>query len=195
MFFFLSLWSFFRRPLDRSVNGAYVQVQIHQRYFWNREWGSFPKNCTEADVVSKTNIPVSSSVICYINCTSSNYPAGGVSTLMTTTDCDQNALIKSWSGERYDVLNLAVTTSITIGFASSAWFVPNLFLAAGTAWSVMNRLNLAPRPDGFINSSPVTNTLPVLFKPVGQLLVHVIQVVYQRCLLFSTLFHFGCLLL
>lgn len=39
---------------------------------------------------------------------------------MTSTDCDDNSLIESWSGERYDTLVLPLTTSITIGFNSSA---------------------------------------------------------------------------
>ncbi|CAF1264102.1 unnamed protein product [Rotaria sordida] len=94
---------------------------------------------------------------------------------MTSTDCDTNLLVRSWSGERYDTLTLPLTTSITIGYTSSAWFGPNLYPAAGGTWAVMNRINLAVRPDGYINSSPVTNTLPVLFKPVGQQLTHIVQ--------------------
>jgi hypothetical protein len=95
---------------------------------------------------------------------------------MTSTDCDVNPLIKSWSGELYTILNLPLTTSITIGYYSAAWFGPLLYPAAGQYWMVANRMNLALRPDGYINSSPVTTTLPVLFKPVAQSLVHVIQV-------------------
>ena len=101
---------------------------------------------------------------------------------MITTDCDQNALIQSWSGERYIKLTLPLTTSITIHFTSSAWFGNNLYPAANKGWAVVNRLNLARRPDVFINISPVTNTLPVLFKPVGQQLVHIVQV-YHRSFL------------
>lgn len=149
---------------------------MHQRYFWNRQWTGYTTRCTEANVVAKTLIPVNNFVLCYVNCSSSTYPSGGVSTIMITTDCDQNALIKSWAGELYTTLTLPLTTSITIGYSSSAWFGPNLFPASGKSWAVINRINLAPRPDGYINTSPVTNTLPVLFKPVGQQLVHVVQV-------------------
>lgn len=142
-------------------------------------WGSFSIRCTEANVVAKTQIPVSSYVYCYANCTSSTFPSSGVSlsTIMTTTDCDPNPLVRSWAGERYAIYTLPLTTSITIGFYSNAWFVTNLYLASGQYWTLASRVNLAVRPDGYINSSPVTNTLPVLFKPVGQQLVHVVQVI------------------
>ena len=165
--------------MDNRPNGLTVDIQIHQRYFWNREWPPFIPQCTEADVIAKNPIPVYDDVLCYANCTSSTFPSIGVglSTIMTTTDCDPNPLIRSWAGEQYNTYTLPRTTSITIGFYSNAWFKPNLYLAAGQDWTLASRMNLATRPDGYINSSPVTNTLPVLFKPVGQQLVHVIQVI------------------
>ena len=167
---------FSRRLLDKRPSGSTVDVQLHQRYFWNRQWGGYSTRCTEAEVIAKTPIPVNNAIYCYVNCSSSTFPATGVSTVMISTDCDENPLIKSWSGELYTILNLPLTTSITIGYYSAAWFGPLLYPAAGQYWMVANRMNLAPRPDGYINSSPVTTTLPVLFKPVGQSLVHVIQV-------------------
>lgn len=165
--------------MDNQPNGSSVQIQIYQRYFWDRIWSSFSIRCTEANVVAKTQIPVSSYVYCYANCTSSTFPSAGVglSTIMTTTDCDPNPLVRSWAGERYAIYTLPLTTSITIGFYSNAWFITNLYLASGLYWTLASRINLARRPDGYINSSPVTNTLPVLFKPVGQQLVHVVQVI------------------
>jgi hypothetical protein len=93
---------------------------------------------------------------------------------MTSTDCDANVLIQSWAGERYDTLQLPLTTSITIGFVSSAWF-GSLYIGSGGTWSVVNRLNLGLRPDGYINTSPVTTTLPVVFVPVNTQTVHVVQ--------------------
>lgn len=163
--------------MDPRSNGSTIQIQMHQRYFWNRQWAGYSTRCTETEVINKASIPVNNYVYCYVNCSSSTFPGGGVSTVMTSTDCDVNPLIKSWSGERYDILTLPKTTSITVGYWSNAWFGPNLYPAAGYDWTLANRMNLSPRPDGLINSSPVTNTLPVLFKPVGQPLVHVIQVI------------------
>jgi hypothetical protein len=162
-----------RRPLNNTPSGGYAQILIHQRYFWNRQWTSFPSpNCTEANVAAQTPIPVNSLMICLRNCTSSNYSS--LSTVMTSTDCDSNSLIESWSGERYDTLTLPLTTSITIGFNSSAWF-SLLYIGSNGDWSLVNRLNLGLRPDGYINTSPVTTTLPVIFVPVNTSTVHVVQ--------------------
>ncbi|CAF3340862.1 unnamed protein product [Rotaria sp. Silwood1] len=161
------------RPLNSTPSGSYAQILIHQRYFWNRQWGSFtPPYCSESTVAAQTLIPVSSSMTCLQNCSSSNYSP--LSTVMTSTDCDSNSLIQSWAGERYDTVSLPLTTSITIGFVSSAWF-NSLYIGGGGGWSIVNRLNLAVRPDGYINTSPVTNTLPVVFVPVNTQTVHVVQ--------------------
>ena len=93
---------------------------------------------------------------------------------MTSTDCDANSLIQSWAGERYDTVVLPLTTSITIGYVLSAWF-GQLFIGSNLGWAIVSRLNLGLRPDGYINTSPVTNTLPVIFVPVNTQTVHVVQ--------------------
>ncbi|CAF1657166.1 unnamed protein product, partial [Adineta ricciae] len=91
------------RPLNSTPSGSSTSILMHQRYFWNRQWGGFtPPYCTEANVAAETSIPVTSSMTCLVNCSSSSYPSGGLSTVMTTTDCDANPIIESWAGERYD---------------------------------------------------------------------------------------------
>ncbi|CAF4199332.1 unnamed protein product [Rotaria sordida] len=161
------------RPLNNVPSGSYAQILIHQRYFWNRRWSSFSTPyCDESDVAAQTSIPVNSLMTCLQNCSSSNYAS--LSTVMTSTDCDSNSIIESWAGERYDNVSLRLTTSITIGFVSSAWF-SSLYIGGNGSWSIVNRLNLAVRPDGYINTSPVTNTLPVVFVPVNTQTVHVVQ--------------------
>ncbi|CAF3370210.1 unnamed protein product [Rotaria socialis] len=161
------------RPLNNTPSGSYASILIHQRYFWYRNWAGFnPPYCNEATVAAQTLIPVASTMTCLRNCSSSTYTP--LSTRMTSTDCDSNTLIQSWAGERYDTLSLPLTTSITIGFPSNAW-LSALYIGGDGPWSIVNRLNLAPRPDGFINTSPVTNTLPVVFVPVNTPTVHIVQ--------------------
>ncbi len=165
----------FRRPLNNTPSGTSAAILIHQRYFWNREWAGFnPPYCTEATVAAQTPIPVGDYMTCLQNCTSSNFPGIGLSTDMTSTDCDSNALIQSWAGEEYNTLTLPLTTSITMGYMLNAWF-STLYIGGGGDWSVVCRMNLALRPDGYINTSPVTNTLPVVFVPVNTQTVHVVQ--------------------
>ncbi|CAM4758674.1 unnamed protein product [Rotaria magnacalcarata] len=161
------------RPLNNTPSGSHASILIHQRYFWNRQWVGFSTPyCDESIVTSQAAIPVGSTMTCLQNCSSSTYTP--LSTVMTSTDCDANTLIQSWAGERYDTLSLPLTTSITIGFPSNAWFT-SLYIGGGLSWSIVNRLNLAVRPDGYINTSPVTNTLPVVFVPVNTQTVHVVQ--------------------
>ncbi|UJR38695.1 hypothetical protein I4U23_031361 [Adineta vaga] len=161
------------RPLNSTPSGSTADILIHQRYFWNRQWSGFSSPyCTEANVAAQTSIPVSSTLSCLVNCSSSSY--SGLSTIMTTTDCDANTIIESWAGERYDTLTLPLTTSITIGFQSSAW-MSALYYGGGQSWSIVNRLNLGLRPDGYINTSPVTNTLPVVFYAINTPVVHIVQ--------------------
>ncbi|CAF1532080.1 unnamed protein product [Adineta ricciae] len=161
------------RPLNATPSGSSANILIHQRYFWSRRWGGFsPPYCTEADVAAQSLIPVYSTMSCLANCSSSTF--SGLSTVMITTDCQPNLIIDSWAGEHYDNVILPLTTSITMGFQSSAW-MSTLYKGYNGAWSIVNRLNLGLRPDGYINTSPVTNTLPVVFYPINTPVVHVVQ--------------------
>ncbi|UJR34805.1 hypothetical protein I4U23_027586 [Adineta vaga] len=164
------------RPLNATPSGSTAEILIYQKYFWNRQWGTFPApDCTEPDVTAKRPIPVNAYMVCLQNCSSSTYPTIGLSTIMTTTDCQTSSIINSWAGERYERLTLPLTTSITMGYTSNQW-MQNLYgCTGGRQWSIVNRLNLALRPDGFINSSPVTNSLPVILYPINTPIVHVVQ--------------------
>ena len=163
----------FRRPLNSTPSGSSADILIHQRYFFDRKATYFggPPYCTEADVTAQTTIPVSGTMSCMANCSSSTY--SGLSIAVQTTDCNTLPIISSWGGERYDLVTLPLTTSIAMGFAGSAWLTA--LYGGGTGWSVVNRLNLGLRPDGFINSSPVTTTLPVIFYPIATRITHTIQ--------------------
>ncbi|CAF1249577.1 unnamed protein product [Adineta ricciae] len=168
------------RPLNPkpAPSDTTAVILIHQRYFWNRTWGSFtPRTfvCTEANVAAKTNISVGAAYLqCLNNCPSSNYTNNTVSVTTKTTDCQNNSMIESVAGEKYDQVTLLLNTSITIGYQSNAWMA-QLYKGGGGDWSIVNRLNLVLRPDGYINSSPVTNTLPVIFYQIKTPIVHIVQ--------------------
>ncbi|CAF3887084.1 unnamed protein product [Adineta steineri] len=163
------------RPLNSTVTGNFTTILLHQRYFWYRLWGSFSAPlCRELDVANGRNITVpGANLICLANCgTSPGFPA--ISANMITSDCDNSTIIQSWGGELYTPLTLPLTTDITIGFNSSAW-LNQLFKGNGSGWSIVNRLNLAVRPDGYINSSPVTTTLPCILYQRNVSITHVVQ--------------------
>lgn len=101
---------------------------------------------------------------------------GWPSTILTDVYCtDYDTSVDYSSGERYDNITLTLGTSRSIGFYSSAWLALANSLGQGY-WSVMNLLYAYVRPDGFINTSPVTTTLPVIYKTVNVQHVHVIPV-------------------
>ncbi|CAF1575567.1 unnamed protein product, partial [Adineta steineri] len=163
------------RPLNNTVQGTTTQILLHQRYFWYRLWSSFPAPlCREADVASQRPIVVAgAALICLANCATSPTFPPSISANMITSDCDNSTIIESWGGELYTNLTLHLTTDITIGYNSSAW-LSALFKGSG-GWSIVNRLNLVPRPDGFINSSPVTTTLPCILYPRNVPILHIVQ--------------------
>jgi hypothetical protein len=106
----------------------------------------------------------------YGNCT------GWPTAITTNVYCtDYDVTVDYSSGERYDTVTLTFGTSQSIGFYNSAWLALAYGLGSGS-WSVMNLLNPYIRPDGVINTSPVTTTLPVIYKTVNTWQVHVIQV-------------------
>jgi len=101
---------------------------------------------------------------------------GWPTTIITDVYCtDYDATVDYSSGERYYTITLTLGTSRSVGFYDSAWLA--LAYASGQgSWSVMNLFNAYIRPDGVINTSPVTTTLPVIYKTVDTWQVHVIQV-------------------
>lgn len=111
------------------------------------------------------------SLSCYYG-TCSGWPT----TITTDVYCtDFDTSIDFSSGERYDQVTLTLGTSRSVGFYSNAWFGLAYGLGNGW-WSVMNMLNPYVRPDGVINTSPVTTTLPVIYKTANVQQVHVIPV-------------------
>jgi hypothetical protein len=77
------------------------------------------------------------------------------------------------SGEIYDTLTLPLGATFTIGFTRNAWLV--LAIGGNGPWQVTSKIDLTIRPDGIINTSPVTSTLPVFYRTINVQHVHVIQ--------------------
>ena len=102
--------------------------------------------------------------------------SGWPTTIPTNVYCtDFDVTINYSSGERYDQITLTLGTSRSVGFYDGAWLALANGLGQGS-WSVMNLLYAYVRPDGVINTSPVTTTLPVIYKTVNVTQVHVVQV-------------------
>jgi hypothetical protein len=75
-------------------------------------------------------------------------------------------------GEKYTTYTLTLGQKFIIAYTDTAWL--NLALKGGGTWMVTGQINLAVRPDGIINTSPVTSTLPVIYRQVNVQHIHVI---------------------
>jgi hypothetical protein len=76
-------------------------------------------------------------------------------------------------GERYDTFTLPLSATFIIGFQNNAWL--QLAIGGNGAWQVTNNIDLTVRADGIINTSPVTSTLPVIYRTINVQHVHIVQ--------------------
>ena len=157
-----------RQPMNNTPSATTVSIQVRQRYSWRRSF--LGCMCTNLTILSQSMIGDSSSVPCYTG------TCIGWTSLSTQTACtDFSANLDVSSGEKVDLRTVNVSTSFSIGFYSSAWFT-TLVVGSNSAWNVITRINTIVRPDGYINSSPVPTTLPIIYKAVGVTHVHVVQI-------------------
>lgn len=129
----------------------------------------------------------------FVQCQSltSSCPGTGFTTISQPTYCtDFSMTTQTSSGALNKKLILPLITNITVGYTGASW--PSQIRMANGAqannWRLITRINLRPRPDGFINSSPskiliyyivnfilchltVTAALPVIRVVEGQLAV------------------------
>ncbi|CAF2851074.1 unnamed protein product [Rotaria sp. Silwood2] len=154
------------RPLNNTPSGSKAQIQIRQRYSWRRGAAM----CTDTTIATRVLIGDNTAVSC-VSGTCSSW-----SSLTTSTYCtDYSTLLDVSSGEKYVTKNITLGISFSIAFVSSAWFA-NLVVGANSGWNVVNRINTLVRPDGYINSSPIATTLPVIYKAINRQHVHVVQI-------------------
>ena len=151
--------------MNNTPSGTTVQVQIRQRYSWRR--GVAP--CTPAIIIAQGLIGDSASC----SCRSGTCPTWTApNTQVPCTDFSVNLDVSS--GEKLDLRTFNRNTAFSIGFVSVAWFA-NLVVGANGAWNLVTRINTFLRPDGYINSSPIATTLPIIYKAIGVPHVHVVQ--------------------
>ena len=99
---------------------------------------------------------------------------GAFSYNITDVYCtDYSGSTDSSSGERYDTFTLPLGGTFIIGFRNGNWLP--LAMGGGGYWQLTGKIQLTVRPDGIINTSPVTSTLPVIYQTINVQHVHVIQ--------------------
>ena len=125
--------------------------------------------CTAATIASQTIIGSGTgSLACYVG------SCGSFSSISSDVPCtDFSAGTDFSSGERYDIRTLTIGQSYIVGFFGGAWYA--LAIGGGGNWQATGKINLAVRPDGKINTSPVTSTLPIIYREINVQHVHVVQ--------------------
>jgi hypothetical protein len=142
---------------------------VHQRYSWRRDFWSI--ECTDATIVSQGLIGTGTGILaCFTGGSCGSFAT--VSADVHCTDFSASALDYS-SGEQYDTFTLPLGGTFVVGFFSGAWLA--LAIGGGGNWQVTSKIQLTVRPDGYINTSPVTSTLPVIYRTINVQHVHVIQ--------------------
>lgn len=156
-----------RRALNTTPSGSTAQILIHQRYSWRRSY--FSPTCSNSMITSQGYIGTGTGTLpCYVG------SCGSFTTLSTDVTCtDFSATTDYSSGERYDTLTLPLGSTFIVGFYNGNWLA--LAIGGNSYWQVTGKVQLTVRPDGVINTSPVTSTLPVLYRTVNVQHVHVVQ--------------------
>ena len=156
-----------RRAENTTPSAGKVSVLVHQRYAWRRSF--FTPVCTNATIVALGVIASGGTLQCYAGGSCGSFPS--VSANVYCTDFSANTDYSL--GERYDRYNLSLNTQYIIAFQGGAWLA--LQIGGNGNWQVTGKIDLTVRPDGIINTSPVTSTLPVIYRTINVQHVHIVQ--------------------
>ena len=155
--------------MNTTPSGSPVSVLIRQRYSWRRSFFA-PTLCTNATIAAQALIASGTgSMTCVVG------SCGPFTSIVTDIPCtDFSVTADLSSGERYDTRTLILGQSYTFTYFSSNW--PVFAIGGGGNYLLTGKINLAVRPDGLINTSPLTSTLPIINKQIGIQHTHVIQI-------------------
>lgn len=159
-----------RRAWNTTPSGSTAQVLVHQRYAWRRNYVSFVPMCTDSLISTKGLIGTGTgNLLCNAGGSCPSFTTVTSDVICTDYSVNMNFAL----GERYDLLTLPLGASFTIGFYGVNWLP--LAIQGNGPWQVTGRIDLTVRPDGILNTSPVTSTLPVIYRTINVQHVHVIQ--------------------
>jgi hypothetical protein len=154
--------------LNTTPSGSTAKILVHQRYAWRRDF--WPTTmCNNLMISSQGLIGTGTGqLICYTGGSCSSFLP-----IVSDVYCTDYSVSMDFSlGERYDIFTLPLSATFIIGFNSSAWLT--LAIKGGNTWQTTNKIQLTVRPDGYINTSPVTSTLPVIYRTINVQHVHVV---------------------
>ncbi|CAF4660911.1 unnamed protein product, partial [Rotaria sp. Silwood2] len=157
------------RAWNTNPSGATASILIHQRFSWRRDYWGTSSVCTNQTIAQQGLVGSGTgSLTCVAggNCAS-------LSSINADVKCtDYSALANCASGERYDNRTLAINRTYIVTFTSSAWML--LAIGGNSYWYVSGKIDLTVRSDGILNTSPVTTTLPIIYRQINVQHVHII---------------------
>ena len=153
--------------MNTTPSGLTAQVLVHQRYAWRRS--AFSPVCAASTVSGGGLIGSGTGSLTCFTGTCANF-----SSVTADVYCTDYSASTDYSlGERYTTYTLLLNRTFVIGYTSSAWLA--LAIKGGGTWTVTGKIDLTVRPDRILNTSPVTSTLPVIYRTINVQHVHVIQ--------------------
>ncbi|CAF0882617.1 unnamed protein product [Adineta ricciae] len=155
------------RPYNATPSGSTVPVIIRERWSWRRS--AYPPVCSPA-TISAQNPMIGAGTL---NCESTSCP--GYTAMSISAYCtDYSVPLDVASGEYYATYTIPLNVAFSIGFTGGNWFAA-LAVGSNGYWSVIGRVSTILRPDGFLNTSPVAVSLPIIYKQINIQQVHVVQ--------------------
>ena len=125
--------------------------------------------CTVATITAQTLIGSGTGTL---TCAAGG--CGGYSIISTDTPCTDFSVSTDFSsGERYDNRVLNIGQTYILSYWNNAWF--SVAIGGGSDWQMTSKIDLSFRPDGKLNTSPITTTLPIIYKQVNVQHVHVVH--------------------
>ncbi|UJR18699.1 hypothetical protein I4U23_005606 [Adineta vaga] len=156
-------------PYNTTPSGSSVPVIVRERWSWRRS--AYSPACSDATIAAQTpKIGDASTLACVSGTCGAHWT--GMTVLTSCTDFDVDLDVAS--GEYYQIFTIPLNISFSIAFASSAWF-SNMIVGGGGSWAIVSRIRTIIRSDGYLNTSPVPFSVPIIYKEVGIQHVHVVQ--------------------
>ncbi|CAF1477730.1 unnamed protein product [Adineta ricciae] len=164
------------RPENVSQTTGTVQLIVRERWSWRKSYYPVASRCTNAIIAAQTPmIGDGSAVACVSGAACGSHWSTGGATMNTYTWCtDYSENLDTHSGEYYNTYPIPINASFSICFASNAW-LNAMGSGSGGSWSVCGRISTVVRPDGYLNTSPVAVSLPIIYKQVQVQHTHVVQ--------------------
>lgn len=166
---FILYLSFFRRPFNNTPSGSSVPVIVRERWSWRRS--AYSPLCSPATIAAQSPLIGDGA---YLNCVSGTCGAYWTGMYVPTYCTDFSAPLDVASGEYYQTYTIPLNIQFSIAFASGAWFAA-LVVGGNGNWAVVGRVSTIVRPDGYLNTSPIAVSLPILYKEINVQHVHVVQ--------------------